>query len=351
MKLPADFAYTSLMNPWALLLLVAVLAVLAAELTAKAPGVVTISTGETLRKIPGGRRRHLRRLPAVLRALALSLLVLALARPIMGYTVRKDRANVTDIILCVDVSRSMMALDFIANGQRLDRLAVTKAAVKNFLDNRKQRRQDRFGMDRIGLVLYSTYAWTACPLTLDYGVVEREVDHAGINEQDEKRQSTAIGSAIGLAVSRLRKSEAKSKVIVLLTDGLNNAGELGPMTAARLAKEYDIRIYTIGAGSIEGGMVPVKTPFGGVIVNQSAGGSDENALKQIASATGGKYYRATDFESLAEAYDEINKLETTEIEVNDYVEHKEGFMPFALAGAVLMLVSTFSRRLWFDTIP
>lgn len=350
MKLPADFQYTSLMNPWALLLLVAVLAVLAAELTAKAPGVVTISTGETLRKIPGGRRRLLRRLPALLRACGLSLLVIAMARPIMGYTVRKDRANVTDIILCVDVSRSMMALDFIANGQRLDRLTVTKAAVRNFLDNRKQRRSDRFGMDRIGLVLYSTYAWTACPLTLDYGVLEREVERAGVNEQDEKRQSTAIGSAIGLAVSRLRKSEAKSKVIVLLTDGLNNAGELGPMTAARLAKEYGIRIYTIGAGSVEGGMVPVPTPFG-MFVNRAAGGIDEDALKKIASATGGKYYRATDFKSLAEAYAEINKLETTEIEVNDYVEHKEGFMPFALAGAALMLVSAFSRRLWFDTIP
>jgi Ca-activated chloride channel family protein len=350
MKLPSEFAYTSLMNPWALLLLVAVLAVLAAELTAKAPGVVTISTGETLRKIPGGRRRFLRRLPALLRAFALTLLVIAMARPIMGYTVRKDRANVTDIILCVDVSRSMMALDFIANGQRLDRLAVTKAAVRDFLNNRKQRREDRFGMDRIGLVLYSTYAWTACPLTLDYGVLEREVERAGVNEQDEKRQSTAIGSAIGLAVSRLRKSEAKSKVIVLLTDGLNNAGELGPMTAARLAKEYGIRIYTIGAGSVEGGMVPVPTPFG-MFVNRAAGGIDEDALKKIASATGGKYYRATDFESLAEAYAEINKLETTEIEVNDYVEHKEGFMPFALAGAALMLVSAFSRRLWFDTIP
>ncbi|MCX5769377.1 MAG: BatA domain-containing protein, partial [Candidatus Hydrogenedentes bacterium] len=127
MKLPSGFAYTSLMTPWALVLLVAVLAVLVAELTAKAPGVVTISTGETLRRI-GGRGRYMRRLPALLRACGLSLLVIALARPIMGYTVRKDRANVTDIILCVDVSRSMMALDFIANGQRLDRLTVTKAA-------------------------------------------------------------------------------------------------------------------------------------------------------------------------------------------------------------------------------
>lgn len=347
---PAALRFSSLMNPWALLLLLAVAAVLAAELTARAPGAVTISTGETLRRIRGRGRRHLRRVPALLRAAGLSLLVIALARPIMGYTVRKDRANVTDIMLCVDVSRSMLALDFVARGQRLDRLTVTKAAVRDFLDNRKQRTQDRFGMDRIGLVLYSTYAWTACPLTLDYGVVEREIDRAAVNEQDQTRQSTAIGSAIGLAVSRLRKSEAKSKVIVLLTDGLNNAGELDPMTAARLAKEYDIRIYTIGAGSVEGGVVPMQTLFG-VMMNRSAGGIDEDALKKIASATGGKYYRATDFESLAEAYAEINKLETTEIDVNDYVEHKDGFVPFAVLGAALMLATVFSRRLWFDTIP
>jgi len=348
--LPGTFQYTTLMHPWTLLLLIGVAALFIAELTARAPGVVTVSTGETLRKIPGRRRRHLRQLPALLRAFALSLLVIALARPIMGYTVRKDRANVTDIMLCVDVSRSMMALDFVAQGQRLDRLTVTKAAVRDFLENRKQRRQDRFGMDRIGLVLYSTYAWTACPLTLDYGVLEREIERASVNEHDEKRQSTAIGSAIGLAVSRLRTSEAKSKVIILLTDGLNNAGELDPMTAARLAKEYDIRIYTIGAGSVDGGMVPVSTPLG-VFVNRSTGGIDEDALKKIAAATGGKYYRATDFESLAEAYAEINKLETTEIEVNDYIEHKEGFVPFAVTGAILMALSIFSRRLWFDTIP
>lgn len=348
--LPDTFQYSMLMNPWALLLWIGVAALFIAELTARAPGVVTISTGETLRKIPGRRRRHLRRLPALLRACGLSLLVIALARPIMGYTVRKDRANVTDIMLCVDVSRSMLALDFIPEGRRLDRLSVTKTAVHDFLGNRKRRPQDRFGMDRVGLVLYSTYAWTACPLTLDYGVVEHEVDRAAVNEHDEKRQSTAIGSAIGLAVSRLRKSEAKSKVIVLLTDGLNNAGELDPMTAASLAKVYNIRIYTIGAGSVEGGTVPVATLFGGRI-RRSAGGIDEDALKKIAAATGGKYYRATDFKSLEEAYAEISKLETTEIEVNDYIEHKEGFVPFAVTGTILMALSIFSRRIWFDTIP
>lgn len=344
------YYFNAFLNPGALLLVGVAVLVLVAELLARAPGTLTISTGETLAGIPSRRGRWTRPLPALLRAAGLVLLAVALARPVMGYQVRKDRANVTDIMLCVDVSGSMKTLDFIAGGERRDRLYVTKQAVKDFLRNRKVRSGDRFGLDRIGLVLYATYAWTACPLTLDYGVLEHELDRAEINERDRTRQRTAIGSAVGLAVNRLRKSEAKSKVIILLTDGLNNTGELDPMTAALLAKDYGIRIYTIGAGSTEGGVVPTPTVFG-MVMSAMSEGVDEDALKRIASSTGGKYYRATDTDSLREAYQEISQLETTEVELNDYYEHKESFMPFAVTGATMLAASIFSRRRWFEAIP
>ena len=344
------FSFDTLMNPWALLLLLGVLAVLIAEVLARTPGTLNISTGETLARLRRPTADIKRRLPILFRTLGLALLVLALARPITGYQVRKDRGNIIDIMLCVDVSGSMRSQDFVSGGQRRDRLFVTKEAVRDFINSRKEHSSDRYGLDRLGLVLYGMYAWTACPLTLDYGLLEHELKRTEINPEDERSQRTAIGSAIGLAVSRLRKSEAKSKVIILLTDGLNNAGELAPPTAARLAKDYGIKIYTIGAGSPEGGVVPTSTIFG-PFFQQTTEGVDEDGLKKIAEITSGKYYRATDTHSLQEAYGEINQLETTEVELNDYYEHKEGFVPFAVAGAVIMLASAFSRRYWFETVP
>jgi Ca-activated chloride channel family protein len=342
--------FSMFMDPWALLLIPAVIAVLVAELFARAPGAIEVSTGEVLAKINRGSRDYVKYLPAILRALGLTLLIVALARPVSGSQLRKERANVIDIMLCVDVSGSMRSLDFIADGERRDRLYVTKQAVRDFLNDRKENSGDRFGLDRIGLVFYGMYAWTACPLTLDYALLERELAAVEVNVEDPKRQRTAIGSAIGLAVSRLSKSQAKSKVVILLTDGLNNTGELDPITAARLAKEYGIRIYTIGAGSVEGGVVPNMTLFGPVL-SRSSEGIDEDTMKRIASATGGKYFRAADTKSLKEAYKEINELETTEVELNDYYEHRDDFVPYAMAGTALLLASIFSRRYWFETIP
>ena len=343
------FRFDTFLNPWAFLLFFAVLAVLLAEIFARTPGVLEISTGETAARLSGSGKKWLRRLPALLRALGLALLVIALARPITGFRVHKERANVIDIMLCVDVSGSMLCQDFIYGGKRADRLSATKVAVRDFLQSRKEHKTDRFGLDRIGLVLYSTYAWTQCPLTLDYGVLEHELEQAQVSE-DRQRQSTAIGSAIGLAVSRLRKSEAKSKVIILLTDGLNNAGQLSPLTAASLAKECGVRIYTIGAGSTEGGVLPNATMFG-MIMTRPSEGIDEDSLKKIASATGGRYYRATDTDSLDEAYKEINALETTEVELGDTYEHEVNFVPFVVAGSLVLLLSVLMRRYWFEVIP
>ena len=340
MSLLDPLYFNTLKQPEVLLLLIGVAILFVAEITARPSGVLTISTGETLRKIRGNGKKLLRHLPAILRAVALAFLVVALARPLSGMRPRVENAEVRDIMLAVDVSGSMTSEDFVEDGKRRDRLYVTKAAVRDFINNRKARVTDRYGTDRVGLLLYASYAWIQTPLTLDYGLLEHDLKRVYIDQRDEKHNRTAIGSAIGLAVSNLSKSQAESKVIILLTDGINNHGSLDPITAAEIAKRYNMRIYTIGAGS------PAR---------RSAVGRDnpidEDTMKRIASTTGGKYYRATDLESLREAYEEINELETTEVELGEIYEYDEAFVPYAVVGAVAMLLSVFMRRRWFEAIP
>lgn len=350
MSFLGPFQFTMLMHPWFLALLPAVLILLLAEWTARAPGVLQVSTGETLAKLHGHGRAALRRLPPLLRALGLALLVLALARPVRGLEARTDRANVIDIMLCVDVSGSMKAIDYSSSGRNENRLDATKQAVHRFISNRKEKSEDRFGRDRLGLVCYAGYGWTQCPLTLDYAVLEHELERVEIDETDRRKQGTAIGSALGLAVAKLNKSEAKTKIIILLTDGINNKGELDPVTAAKLAKEYSIRVYTIGAGSGGEVLVPQSTTFGPMYV-QARMPIDEEMLKRIADVTGGKFFRAQDMEKLNEAYAEINRLEKTEVEVDDYYDYEEGFVPYAVTGMVALFAALFSRRYWFDPIP
>lgn len=349
MSLIGLFGFDTLVHPWALVLLLGVALLFLAEAVAGPPGAMRISTGETLARLQRRRGTLLRRLPALLRAAGLALLVIALARPLKGLQPRMDSANVVDILLCVDVSGSMKAMDFVVQGQRRNRLDVTKIVVRDFIENRSMGR-GQYGVDRLGLILYAGYAWTQCPLTLDYGILERELELAQIDELDPKSRSTAIGSAIGLAVSRLRKSEADSKVVVLLTDGRNNAGELDPITAAHLAKDYGIRVYTVGAGSR--GEVPFpQQVLGRPTMQRAYLPVDDETLERIASLTGGHYYRATDTLSLQEAYDEIDQLETTEVEIGDYYEYEEGFVPYAMVGTLALMLSIFSRRVWFDAIP
>lgn len=350
MNLLGPFQFHALMHPYALLLLPLVALLLFLEWGARAPGAVRISTGEVLARLRSPGKTALRKLPAALRACGLALLLFALARPMQGLRPRVDRADVIDIMLCVDVSGSMTAMDFVSRGEPRTRLAVTKDAVRHFIDSRKHSRGDRFGLDRIGLILYAGYAWTQCPPTLDYAVLEREIERAHIDERDRRKQGTAIGSAIGLAVSRLRRSEARTRVVILLTDGLNNSGELDPITAAQLAADYDIRVYTIGAGSKGEVLVPQRTLWGERMVPYNMP-IDEQMLTRIADLTGGRFYRATDTASLERAYEEITRLETTEIEIGDYYEYKEGFVPWAVLGALAMTASLFSRRIWFDPIP
>jgi Ca-activated chloride channel family protein len=335
------YHFQALKNPEALFLLIGVGLLLLAELGARPAGVLSVSTGEVLGALRSGRKDVLRRLPAVLRALGLTLLVVALARPLSGMRPRVESAQVRDIILAVDVSGSMTAPDFVDNtGARRDRLYVTKEAVRDFIQNRKARPEDRYGMDRVGLLLYASYAWIQTPLTLDYALLEHDLDDIVIDQRDEKHNRTAIGSAIGLAVSNLNKSPAKSRVIVLLTDGINNHGSLDPITAAELAKRYGMRVYAIGAGSpVPRSAVARDNPI------------DEETMKRIAETTGAKYYRASDLASLQQAYDEISALETSEINLGEVYDFDEAFMPYLLSGLVLTAVAIFSRRIWFEAIP
>ncbi len=337
------FLFGSLAHPWALVLLIPVVLLGVFEAFAGAPGAVTISTGSALARLGVRVSRSWRAIPAAIRTAGLSLLVLALACPLNGYQIRKDRAGVIDIMLCVDVSGSMQQKDFAVDGVPRDRLFVTKQAVRNFIDSRRERQEGRFGVDRVGLLLFSGVAWTQCPLTLDYDILEKAVEDAQI--APENKQGTAIGSALGLAVRRLSQTEAKSKVIVLLSDGRNNRGELDPLTAAQLAKEYGIRVYTIGAGS------PESTTIPGALFPVQSEAIDEDMLKKVAGTTGGRYYLATDTDALMSAYKEINALETTEIDLGDYYEFKEAFMPYLILGALLTIVSIAARRTVFEVVP
>ena len=345
------FSFTKLMHPWVLFGLLGVAALFAAECLARPAGVFRMSTGETAARIRSPRTTALRCISPALRATGLALWVVALARPMDGLRGAHSSADVVDIMLCVDVSGSMKARDLGSEGEGRSRLLVTKEAVRDFLRNRKMGEGDRFGPDRVGLVLYAGYAWTQCPLTLDYAVIDRELERAEIDEQDRRKQGTAIGSAIGLAVSKLRKSEAQSKVIVLLTDGRHNRGELDPVTAAYIAQDYGIRVYTIGAGSKADAFVARKDFFGGVVQVPIHLPVDTGILRRVAGLTGGRYYGATDSEGLRAAYEEISELETTRIDVNDYYEYEEAFAPWVVLGALVTASSIASRRLWFEAIP
>ncbi|MCF6285321.1 MAG: VWA domain-containing protein [Candidatus Hydrogenedentes bacterium] len=325
------------------------LLLLLAEVRSKSSGVLEISTGAQLRRLNPGRRAWRRHIPAVLRCLGLLGLVVALAGPLDGFRVRKERADVVDIMLFVDVSASMGERDFHIGTEKANRLEVTKIAVANFIENRRIVPEGRFGVDRLGLIFYAGIAWTGAPLTLDYVVLEHEIERAKTASNRERHKNgTAIGSAIGLAVRRLSKSEAKSKVIILLTDGMNNRNELDPITAAHLAKAYGIKIYTLGVGPL-----PQAQRMGRVVAPAHTTGDsvDEAMLKRIAKESGGGYYRATDTASLEEAYAAISALEATDIEAGDVYEYDEAHVPWILLAALMLGGAVYSRRIWFEVLP
>jgi len=281
-------------------------------------------------------RRRWRVLLPVLRVLAVALLFVAFARPRSGTELQEVTSEGVDIMLALDVSSSMQAEDF----KPLNRLHVAKEEIKKFVKKRLN--------DRIGLVVFARHSFTQCPLTVDYDVLLRFVDRVDFGMIED---GTAVGMAIANAVNRLRESEAKSKIIVLLTDGVNNAGEIDPVTAAGLAAAFDIKIYTIGAGRPGNAMFPVQDPLFGKRYVYQPTQIDEATLKEIAATTGGKYFRARSGEELEEIYSIIDRMEKTEIEVSKSIQYKELFHYFTYGGLALLVLELFLANSIFRKLP
>ena len=256
---------------------------------------------------------YFRHLQFMLKALAFALLVIALARPQSSTTRQNVNIEGIDIMLAMDISGSMLAEDF-----RPNRLEASKDVAKDFILGRPS--------DRIGLVVFSGESFTQCPLTSDHPVL---VNLLGEIKSGMIEDGTAIGDGLATAVSRLKESQAISKVIILLTDGENNRGFIDPVSAAEIAKTFGLRVYTIGVGSIGTAPYPIQTPFG-TQYQQMEVRIDEPLLKEIAGMTNGKYFRATNATKLKEIYQEIDQLEKSKIDVTEYRKKSEEFLPFAL---------------------
>ena len=286
------------------------------------------------KEVPSTIREYLRHIPFVVRLLAIGLLIVALARP-QSFT---SGENVTtegiDIAMVLDISGSMLAEDFKPN-----RLDAAKNVIDNFVEGRTS--------DRIGLVIFSREAFTQCPLTIDYSVLRNLLlDIRSGMIQD----GTAIGNAIANGVNRLKESDAKSRIIILLTDGVNNAGEVDPISAAEIAKAFGIRIYTIGVGTRGEAPYPVQTPFG-TRYQMVPVEIDEAMLTKIANLTGGEYFRATNNRALEDIYNKIDKLEKTKIEITSYKNASEKYHSWLWGGLLLLLVELGLSRTILRKLP
>ena len=248
----------------------------------------------------------------------ISLIILALARPRLSDTIRETKTEIIDILLMIDQSSSMLAQDFKPN-----RLEAAKDVAKTFI-------KDREG-DRLGIIVFAGESYIQCPLTRDIDVLLEFTD--AIEIIDREHDGTAIGMAIANSINRLRESEAKSKTIILLSDGSNNQGELEPVTAAELAEKFDIKIYTVAAGTHGLAPYPITDAWGRQVIQKVQVDVDEESLKEIAEITGGKFFRATDNQSLKKVYEEIDTLERTEIEVTEYQNYTELYSWFTIPAA------------------
>jgi Ca-activated chloride channel family protein len=295
---------------------------------------IRYSTLTPFASITPTRRERLRHIPFVLRLCVLGLIIVALARPQSTRKVENVHSEGIDIVLALDISSSMLSEDL-----QPKRIEAAKNVAQEFISGRTN--------DRIGLVIFSSESFTQCPLTMDYGVLTSLIKHVKTGMIED---GTAIGLGLATAVARLKDSKAKSKVIILLTDGKNNRGEIDPLTAAQLAQTYGIRIYTVGVGTNGRAPYPVQTPFG-IQYQMLPVDVDEGTLKQIADYTEGKYYRASDNGKLKAIYREIDQLEKTRIEVRSYRRYAEMFYSFAALAFVLMIVEIGLSRIYLRKIP
>lgn len=299
------------------------------------PSRLEFSSIEPLKQT-GHKPWPVRRVIFLFRSLALVLLTAAIARPQQVEAEREFETKGIDIVISLDISGSMLAEDF----KPANRITVAKEEAKKFIQARQN--------DRIGLVVFARKSYTQCPLTLDYDILRQLIDSV---EVGLIKDGTAIGLGVANAVNRLRASDAKSKIVILLTDGENNAGNIDPITAAELAHSFGVKIYTIGIG--RSGLVPfpIEDPIFGKRYVQAQMNVDERTLKRIADITGGLYFSATNTEALAKIYERINQLEKSEIKTKEYSSFREAYHWFLIPGMVVLLLEVLLAHFVFVKIP
>ena len=326
-------------DPWLLIFLVLIPLMIFYQWKGIGKSRVRFSSLDNLKRLKQPFSLFLRYILIGLRGVAILFLVMAMARPQSGIKSTEIVTEGIDIMLCLDTSGTMQALDFTWKGEKQNRLQVVKRVVHEFIKGRKN--------DRIGMVVFGAEAFTQCPLTLDYGVLLNFLDRVELGMAGD---TTAIGSALATCVKRLKDLKSKSKIVILLTDGRNNAGSINPETAAELAKTFKIKVYTIGVGTE--GEVPflVDTIFGKRYVYQRVD-LDEAILKKIATITGGTYFKATNTQALEEIYKQIDQMEKTKVEIKEYTEYKELFHWFLLPGLAFILLEIILANTRFRKIP
>ena len=293
-----------------------------------------ISTLRGFSKAPVSKKIYLRHLVFTLRMLVISLLIVILARPQSTNSIRNVTTEGIDIVMALDISSSMLAEDFKPN-----RLEAAKDVAIQFVSGRTN--------DKIGLVIFAAESFTQCPLTTDHKVLINLFKDIKVNMLED---GTAIGMGLATAVARIKDSKAKSKVIILLTDGVNNSGEIAPMTAADIAKTFGVRVYTIGVGTTGTAPFPVQTVFGKQYQKMKVK-IDEDLLQSIAATTGGQYFRATNKDKLENIYKEIDKMEKSKIEVREYTKRKEEYMLFAAIAGLLLLLEVLLKNTVLRNLP
>ena len=299
----------------------------------KADASIQIGDTRILQEQPKSLRVRLLHLPFILRVAAITLLSLALARPQLTNRWSSESTEGIDIMMALDISGTMLAEDLKPN-----RLEAAKQVASDFVLARPN--------DQIGLVVFAGESFTQCPLTIDHAVLVnlfQSVEYGMIED------GTAIGLGLANAVNRMKDSQTKSKVIILLTDGSNNRGDIDPQTAAEIAKTFGIRVYTVGVGSYGQARVPVQTPIGTQYITMDSE-FDETTLQRIAQTTGGQYFRATDNSSLKKIYEQIDQLEKTKLRVREYSKHTENFAPFLYAALLCLLGEILLRYFVLRTI-
>ena len=295
-----------------------------------------VSATSAFSKMPKTYKAYLRHINFAILLGSIAFIIVVLARPQSTDNWSKTDTEGIDIMISLDVSGSMLAADFKPN-----RVEAAKDVAAQFINGRPT--------DNIGLVIFAKESFTMCPMTTDHAVLLNLLKD--VNTELIDGNATAIGNGLATAINRIKDGQAKSKTIILLTDGTNNSGDVAPVTAAEIAKTFGIRVYTIGVGTIGTAPFPARTPYGTTVYQDMKVDIDEPTLKDIAAITGGQYFRATDKSKLLSIFDEIDKMEKTKISVREFSKKQEEYLPFALIAFFLLLIHILIRNTVLRSIP